>query len=242
MRREYWKWHSPALNRDMEILTFGDHGTPVLVFPTRMGRFYEYEDRHMIDVLSPQIEHGLLQFFCVDSIDNDSLYCDWRHPRDRIARHLDYERYILDEVLPFIAWRNSTRFLMVHGCSLGAFHAVNIAFRHPQRFSKIVAFSGRYDLCQPSFGFGDLFGGYYDETIYFNTPCHFVPNIGDPHLLAALRQLEIVLAIGSDDPFFDNNHHFSSIITGKAIGHTLSVWPGRAHDFHAWRAMATALL
>src|SRR5438309_1523809 len=44
MRRDYIKWYSPSLHRDMELLAFGERGFPFVVFPTSGGRFYEYED------------------------------------------------------------------------------------------------------------------------------------------------------------------------------------------------------
>jgi len=45
MRRDYIKWYSPSLHRDMELLAFGERGFPVVVFPTSGGCFREYEDR-----------------------------------------------------------------------------------------------------------------------------------------------------------------------------------------------------
>ena len=42
----------------MEMLTFGHGGTPLLVFPSSMGRYYEWEDFEMIKALAPQIEGG----------------------------------------------------------------------------------------------------------------------------------------------------------------------------------------
>ena len=41
MNREYHRWHSPALSRDMELLVFGHADARVLVFPTSLGKFYE---------------------------------------------------------------------------------------------------------------------------------------------------------------------------------------------------------
>ncbi len=32
MNREYHKWYSPSLGRDMELLLYGHGGTPMLVF------------------------------------------------------------------------------------------------------------------------------------------------------------------------------------------------------------------
>ena len=39
MVREYHKWHSPRLGREMELLVFGHGGLPVVVFPRRAGGF-----------------------------------------------------------------------------------------------------------------------------------------------------------------------------------------------------------
>ncbi len=43
MQRDYRRWYSPRLHRDMELLIFGHAGAKVLMFPTRDGRFWEYE-------------------------------------------------------------------------------------------------------------------------------------------------------------------------------------------------------
>ena len=55
MNREYQKGYSQELHRDMEMLIFGHAGTPLLVFPTSMGKFFEYEDRGMIEVLARRV-------------------------------------------------------------------------------------------------------------------------------------------------------------------------------------------
>ena len=39
MHREYQRWFSRTLGRDMEMLVFGHSGRPVIVFPTSMGTF-----------------------------------------------------------------------------------------------------------------------------------------------------------------------------------------------------------
>ena len=51
MNREYHFWWSWRLNRNMELLAFGHAGAKVIVFPTREGRFYEYENLRMTEVL-----------------------------------------------------------------------------------------------------------------------------------------------------------------------------------------------
>ena len=107
MNREYLKGYSRELNREMEMLVFGHAGMPLLVFPTSMGRFFEYEDRGMIAKLAQKIERGEMQVYCPDAVDLESWYNKGVHPRVRVLRHLQYERYILHELLPFLRWKNS---------------------------------------------------------------------------------------------------------------------------------------
>lgn len=242
MHREYHQWFSPRLERDMELLVLGHGGARVLVFPTRDGRFYEYENLRLAGSISDKIEAGHLQLFCLDSIDHESLYCFWAHPSGRIRRHLQFEDYVLNEVFPFMNAKNGHSCTISHGCSLGAYHAANIAFRHPHLFQKLAAFSGRYDLTLRVEDFQDRFDGYYDQDIYFNTPAHFLANLDCPQQIEALRQMDIVLTIGSSDPFLDNNFHLSHLLHAKGVPHQLHVWEGRAHSGYYWRRMAPLYL
>jgi esterase/lipase superfamily enzyme len=238
MNREYHRWYSHRLGRDMELLVFGHAGAKVLVFPTRDGRFHEYEDLRLVDTLSPKIHAGQLQLWCVDSIDWESLYCFWCHPADRIRRHHAFEEYVLNEVFPLMATKNSHPCTIAHGCSLGAFHALNIAFRHPHLFRKVAAFSGRYDLTLNVDDFRDLFAGYRDEQVYFHTPVQYLANLQCPDRLAALRRMDIILAVGNQDPFVDNNRYLSRLLWDKGVAHSLHEWDGRAHRGSYWRRMA----
>lgn len=242
MNREYHKWRSWRLDRDMELLVFGHAGAKVLVFPTRDGRFHEYEDLRITQVLRHKLEAGQLQLFCVDSIDHESLYNDWADPAGRIHRHWQFEEYILNEVFPFMQLKNTNGPVIAHGCSLGAFHAANIAFRHPQLFCKLAAFSGRYDLTLNVESFRDRFGSHYDDGIYFNTPTHFLPSLDCDQALAALRNMDITLVIGREDPFLDNNLHLSRILQDKGVSHDLHIWDERAHRGYYWRRMARLYL
>lgn len=222
----------------MELLIFGHGGAKVLVFPTRDGRFHEYEDIGIVDALSSKINSGQIQLFCVDSLDHESLYCFWRHPADRIRRHMAFEDYILHEVLPLMGSINQHPCTIAHGSSLGAYHAANIAFRHPHLFKKLSAFSGRYDLTLNVESFRDLFDGYHDENIYYHNPSQFLPNLACEQRLWHLRNMDIVIAIGQADPFLDNNLQLSRILGEKGVNHALHQWDGRAHRASAWRKMA----
>lgn len=236
MQREYASWFSPVLNREMELLMFGHSGTPILFFPTRTARFYDYENWKVIDALKEKIGWGHLQIFCVDSVDIESFYSS-NHPSKRIERHLQYEKYIVDEVIPYINLKNECADLVVAGCSLGGYHAVNLAFKYPHLFSKVIGLSGRYDLTMSSDKFPDLLSGYFDENVYFNMPSMFVPNISDEDTLTVLRKLRVVLAVGQEDPFFENNVHLEKELKNKQVDADLYVWSDEAHRAKYWRQM-----
>jgi esterase/lipase superfamily enzyme len=102
MNIEYCKWHSPALGQQMELKVYGFFGKPLLVFPAQGGRFYEFEDFGMIAAITPFIEAGQIKVFTLDSIDSQSWANLNAPPADRARRHEDYDRYITQEVAPFI--------------------------------------------------------------------------------------------------------------------------------------------
>src|SRR5207244_159973 len=146
MNREYHRWYSPSLERDMELLVFGHAGARVLVFPTSQGRFFEWEDRGMMATLAEHLERGWIQMFSVDSLDAESWYARWRHPAERAWRQTQYDNYLLNEVLPLTTRLNSNPFLITTGASFGAYHAVNFAFRHPHLVGRVIGLSGLYDI------------------------------------------------------------------------------------------------
>jgi esterase/lipase superfamily enzyme len=237
VNREYHKWHSPALGRDMELLVFGDAGPRLLVFPSRKARFYEYEDHGMVHSLRHRLAAGQLQLICVDGIDEESLYCFEKTPEERIERHLQYERYILEEVLPFSAAKNPDTPLTTHGCSLGAYHAVAIALRHPEHFQRVLALSGRYDLTLHTAHYHSLFHGFYSDALREIVPSHFVPVLAERKRLRAIRKLNFTFVIGDEDAFYENNVELCRALTAKKVPNELHAWCGNAHRFRYWRQM-----
>jgi len=87
MNREYHKWYSPNLGKDMELLLYGTGGRPVIAFPTSMGRFYQNEDFSLVNSLADRIDAGNVQMICVDSVDNESWYNRSASGGDRAHRH-----------------------------------------------------------------------------------------------------------------------------------------------------------
>lgn len=232
MRREYQRWYSPNLGRDMELVQFGHAGARVIVFPTSKGRFFDWEDRGMVATLSEQIEAGRLQLFCVDSVDEESWYAYHKPPAERIHRHALYDQYCLAEVLPFSEQQNPGRFVITTGASFGAYHAANFAFRHPDKVNRVLGMSGLYDITR-------FLDGYYDSNVYFNNPCDYLSNEWDAARLDALRKVDIILATGRDDANRWSQDKVSEVLWSKGVWNASRLWDGWAHDWPYWQKMLT---
>ncbi len=233
MRRDYVKWYSPSLHRDMELLAYGHRGFPVLVFPTSGGRFFEYEDRGMIHQLAPKIEGGELQVFCIDSVDQSSWY-NWHvHPADKLHRQNAFDAYLSLEVRPFVQQRTSWPQIATTGCSLGGYHAMNFGLRHPDIVTYVVSMSGAFDIPKR------FLHGYYDQNAYFNSPLDYLPGLVSGWQLEHFRRNYYVLATGQHDPLYDQSIKLAHEFGMKGIPHLLDVWEGFGHDWPWWHKMAT---
>jgi esterase/lipase superfamily enzyme len=235
VKREYRKWWSPSLEREMEMLTFGEGGFPVIVFPTSMGRFYQWEDFKMVDHLAPRIDDGWLQLWCVDAIDGESFYAKTKPWQERAARHVAYERYLVDEVVPSVRSVNPVDHLIAAGASFGALHAMSLATRRPGIVRKAVGLSGAYDTA----GWLD---GHRDGDAYFVNPIAFLPNLTDERYLDPLRATEIVIATGRDDRNVEDSRRLAGILQDKGVPASLHLWDGWAHDWPYWKEMVDVYL
>jgi esterase/lipase superfamily enzyme len=232
MNVEYHKWWSPSLNQEMELKVFGHAGKATVVFPTAGGRFYQYEDFGMVDACRPFIDEGKITLFTVDSVDGQS-WLNWEaQPGDRARRHEDYDRYIVNEVAPFVRDHgNSTSKLLATGCSLGAYHSANFLFRHPDVFDAVIALSGIYSL---RFSVGD----YMDENVYFNSPLDYLPDLEDPWYLDQYRQSQIAICTGQGawERGQDDARQVKRILEAKQIAAWVDYWGHDVnHDWPWWK-------
>ena len=230
----YHKWWSPNLEQDMELKVYGSAGKPMLVFPTQEGRFFEFEDFGMIDICQSTIDAGKLRIFTIDSVDAQT----WTHPSlsvpKRIDRYEAYERYILEEVVPFIRENcaQADQKIIATGCSMGGYHSANFFFRNPDVFDALLAISGVYRL--------NLFiGDYMDERVYYHTPLSFLPGLEDKKILEQFRQSQIIVSVGQgawEDPMLDDTRKLKTILENKEIPCWIDFWGyDVAHDWPWWR-------
>jgi esterase/lipase superfamily enzyme len=185
---------------------------------------------------------GQLQVYCLDSIDKESFYAKQLHPAERIVRHLQYEKYLLTEVLPLVRHKNRHATIVTAGCSLGAWHAANLAFKYPHLFHKVVGLSGRYDLTITLEHFDDLFDGYRDQNIYYNMPGQYIPNLNDAAIIQQLKAIEIIFVVGEKDVFLENNLAMSNALWSRGIRNALHLWDGESHKARFWRHMVQLYL
>jgi esterase/lipase superfamily enzyme len=226
MQRDYIKEYSHSLGRDMELLHFGHAGRPLLVFPTSMGRFYQWEDFGMVGALSDFIESGAIQLICVDSIDGESWYAKDRPPGDRVWRHLQYEGYIVNEILPRLPEPP-----LAVGTSFGALHAVLLAARHPTRIRGYIALSGAYDTSK-------WLNGYHDDNVYYTNLFEFLPGLTDDAYLGPMRAHHPkVIATGADDANVEDSRRLGGLLRSRGVDVALDIWPGWAHDWPYWKDM-----
>ncbi|MBN1876675.1 MAG: esterase family protein [Anaerolineae bacterium] len=190
MHIEYHKRWSTHLNRDMEFKIYGHAGKPFVVFPSGGGKFYEFEDFGMVEAGREFIDQGKVRLVTVDSVDSEAWLGFGRHPADRGWRHHAYDLYVVEDLVPFIRTHLDTvEQFMTTGCSMGAGHAVNFLFRHPDVFDGVIAMSGLYG---PWYFVGD----YVDDNVYFNFPLLYLPNLEDPWYLERFRQSAIMICVG----------------------------------------------
>jgi esterase/lipase superfamily enzyme len=223
-------WVSPVLGRDMHVRWFGHGGARVLAFPTTMGNHNEWPDRRMPDVLAEHIEQGWITLFCVDHNHDDAWYNKAIHPTERARRHLRYDAYLRDELLPFTAYIDSNPFVVVTGASFGAYHAACFAWRHPGLVHRVIGMSGLYDIKH-------MTDGYSDEWVYQCNPSDFLRHEWDEGRLALLRRQDIILAVGDGDSAIENNRELSGTLWSKGVGNALRIWNGFAHDWPYWERM-----
>jgi esterase/lipase superfamily enzyme len=232
MERNISTWFSPRLQKEMPVAVYGYYGFALLLVPTAAADYLEYERFQLIDSLQPHIDAGKMKVFSINSINNESWLNAHMDPRHKIVRHMQFNDYVYEEVIPFI--RNNTSHdtpIIICGASFGALHSMNLFLRRPDLINGVIAMSGVYDLTEYT-------KGYYDEDVYFNSPQHFMPNLTDHGILEQIRRSQhIHIFSGSgayEDP--DASRRFASVLYNKGINYELDIWSNEwPHDWNTWR-------
>lgn len=222
--------YSRHLGIDVAYAWYGSCGAPVVLFPTSGGNHLENEDRGLVDALMPKIAAGEIQAVCVESINRDSWQRKDLHAAERLRRHDLWDAFLAEEFLPFVRAMAPAGKLTVYGASMGGYHAVNVAARHPELVDRCIAFSGLFDVHR-------LLDGdpFWNDLCYYHSPEAFIPNM-DEAWVARLARVEWVIATGEHDSLVDESRRLISIFAEKGVPAVGEIWPGVfGHDWPYWR-------
>jgi esterase/lipase superfamily enzyme len=226
LEEKHIKYYSHHLGKDVEMLVFGSWGYPILLFPTTLGRYYQAKDMGLIESVRWLVESGKYKVYCVDTIDADSWYGKHLNPEFRVANHIQYDKFLKNELVPYIGNECNVGKIGVAGCSFGGFHAANFAFRHPEQVAYLISMSGMFDIR----GFLD---GFYDDTVYFNNPVDFMLNEQGWRF----GHMKIALGTSDWDICLNSNIRMSNILNNNGIEHWLDIRGWEKHDWPLWNKM-----
>jgi esterase/lipase superfamily enzyme len=115
---------------------------------------------------------------------------------------------------------------------MGAYHAANFFFRHPEVFDAVIALSGIYRLNM-------FIGDYMDENVYFNSPLAYLPRLQDESYLAKFRESQIIICAGRgawEDEMVADAENLGKVLRDKGVPCWIDLWGEDVnHDWPWWR-------
>jgi esterase/lipase superfamily enzyme len=227
----------PSSHGGGTVAVYGHAGRPVLLFPTEGGGAREPADNGMVDAVRDLIDAGRVTLYCVDSFDAGTWSAAHLPLEERARRHDTFESWVVGAVVPFIrADLGGAAEVVAAGCSMGAFHALNLAFRRADLFPLALCFSGNYEPATWR-GWGER-----GDALYFNNPVDYVANLHGDHLAWLRSRLSLLLVCGQgrwEDTTgsLESTGRMARLLADKDIRHEVDVWGHDSpHDWPSWRA------
>lgn len=236
MRRDHVQLHSPAIGWALDVIAYGHHGRPLLVFPSDRGNAWDFENNGLLGGISWLVDEGRVKPYAVGSFDTHSWRNEGLSLEERAWQHARYEDWIINQVVPFI--HNDCQGqhdIFVTGCSFGAFHAANFALRRADLFPVAICMSGAYDAA--------AFGGSWHrgDQAYFNNPVDYVAHMGGDHLDWLRSRVRLLLLAGQgqwEETTLHSTRQFAGVLAEKGIPHELDLWGYDVpHDWPSWQRM-----
>ena len=228
-------WHSERVGREVQVVRWGEVGTPVVFFPTAAGDAEECERFLLVDALGPLLEEGLIKLYSVDSVPGQVWLKENNQPPVATRAQAGFDAFVAHELVPAIRrdCGDDAIEIIATGASIGAYNALAAICRHPDLFSRAICLSGTYELSK--FLDGDM-----DEAWYFASPLHFLPNLPEDHpALAKLRTRHVLLAHGTgrwEDPA--ESWAVARVLGAAGIPNHVDEWGEEwDHDWPTWRRM-----
>jgi esterase/lipase superfamily enzyme len=226
-------WQSPALDRWMPLRRYGHGGRSLIAFPPQDGSHRDFESFGMVASVEPLIVAGRITVIGVDTVDAESWTNQALPIMDRVARYEAYDRYLVDELVPWIRERADRPSIWTTGCSMGAYHAANAFFRHPDVFDGVVAVSGLYQLT-------DFVGATDEPGVHHNSPLRYLPD-RDGWYLERYRAAAICFVCGQgawEDGMLADTRAMGQVLAAQGIPAIVDIWGHDVnHDWPWWQKM-----
>ncbi|MFT4541774.1 MAG: esterase/lipase superfamily enzyme [Planctomycetota bacterium] len=235
MTRVKSSWHSERLDREVNIVRWGEVGTPVLFFSTAAGDCEECERFLMVEALDELITAGRIKLYSVDSVPGQVWLQESNDAVPAAKAQNAFDGYLYNELVPAIRKDCDSEDIQIiaAGPSIGAFEALAAVCRHPDVFSHAICMSGTYGL--EKFIEGSLNRDWYDSS-----PLHFLPDLEeDGAHLKQLRERSIVITHGEgrwEDP--EESWKVARALGERDIPNRVVPWGEEwDHDWPTWRKM-----
>ena len=231
--KETFRWYSPHIEQDVQLVRWGSFGTPVLLFPTAGGDAEEVERFHLIGALRPLLEAGRIKVYSTDSVAGKAWFSG-QHSGEYCSKLQNlFDAFIYEEVTPAIRkdCESESIEVIATGASIGAFNAVATVCRHPDAYKLAIAMSGTFDLSKY------LEGRFYDD-FYFSSPLHYLPGL-EGERLELLRKRFILLPSGEGNyEDIGQSWRMARVLGAKRIPNRVDPWgKDYHHDWVTWREM-----
>ena len=231
--KDVFRWYSPQVEQNIQLVRWGHMGTPVLLFPTAGGDAEEVERFHLIGAVKPLIDAGRIKVYSIDSVAGKA-WISKQHSAE-FCSYLQnmFDAMIYREIVPAIRHDCQTPDIEIiaTGASIGAFNSVATVCRHPDAFKMAIAMSGTYDL-------SNYLEGRFIQDFYFASPLHFLPGLEGP-MLDLLRKRLIIMPSGEGDyEDIGESWRMAAVLGAKGIPNRVDSWGHEwRHDWGTWRAM-----
>lgn len=231
--KDVFRWWSPSVEQEVQLVRWGHMGTPVLLFPTAGGDAEEIERFHLISVLQPLIDAGRIKIYSTDSIAGKAWFSGEHSAEYCSFLQNCFDTLIYSEITPAIRKDCQTEDIEIitAGASIGAFNAVATVCRHPDAYKLAIAMSGTFDLSK-------YLEGSFNQDFYFSSPLHYLPEL-EGEQLELLRKRLVLLPTGEGNyEDISESWRIARVLGAKGIPNRVDPWgPNYHHDWVTWREM-----
>lgn len=231
--KDVFRWYSPRVEQEVQLVRWGTFGTPVLLFPTAGGDAEEVERFHLIGALQPLLDAGRIKVYSTDSVAGRAWFNGQHSAEYCSALQNAFDAFIYHEVTPAIRkdCASDDIEIITAGASIGAFNAVATVCRHPDAFKLAIAMSGTFDLSK-------YLEGTFNLDFYFSSPVHYLADLEGPQLEMLRKRLVLLPSGEGDYEDIGESWRIARLLGAKGVPNRVDSWgPEWHHDWQTWREM-----